>query len=469
MVANCLRGSSKSVSDTMFLTTDQLLWGLYLLSYRHSRENVKEMLPGTKLTNKAEVQDLLRDTHFAGAAYQKESSGILKALDLEPAELVHVRAQSSPSKPAFFLALDRQRSCVVLAVRGTQTTSDMLTDMHAVSAGVSDLGAAHEGMLVAAKWILETHTDMIVETCKAHPTFTLKVVGHSLGAGTAALLTLLMRNTPSLHASIPPAKITCTAVACPACMSYELGMSAASFVTTLVVEDDVIPRVSLLSLYNLQVETLETDWQVDIPEGSMKRELLDAFVLAKQAAKTRTKISSDSAKRLSNLATGVVCDKASAVATTAVRAASSAVKNYTPKTRLGSSLKNMMISHTETSTTNACEQTSSISLEILESTALEETNLSFRVRELDTDVQSEVFDGEYPMVPGSPNAPAPPIHIALFPPGRLLHCVKEDKGWSIVDVVAGVCFRRIVLSNTMLSDHKVNAYIHALETTLIKL
>lgn len=55
-------------------------------------------------------------------------------------------------------------------------------------------------------------------------------------------------------------QITCTAVACPACMSYELGMSAASFVTTLVVEDDVIPRVSLLSLYNLQVETLETDW-----------------------------------------------------------------------------------------------------------------------------------------------------------------------------------------------------------------
>lgn len=47
--------------------------------------------------------------------------------------------------------------------------------------------------------------------------------------------------------------------------------------------------------------------------------------------------------------------------------------------------------------------------------------------------------------------------------------MKEDKGWSIVDVVAGVCFRRIVLSNTMLSDHKVNAYIHALETTLIKL
>lgn len=54
----------------------------------------------------------------------------MQALDLEPAELVHVRAQSSPSKPAFFLALDRQRSCVVLAVRGTQTTSDMLTDMH---------------------------------------------------------------------------------------------------------------------------------------------------------------------------------------------------------------------------------------------------------------------------------------------------------------------------------------------------
>lgn len=148
--------------------------------------------------------------------------------------------------------------------------------------------------------------------------------------------------------------------------------------------------------------------------------LLTFCDLMLQAAKTRTKISSDSAKRLSNLATGVVCDKASAVATTAVRAASSAVKNYTPKTRLGSSLKNMMISHTETSTTNACEQTSSISLEILESTALEETNLSFRVRELDTDVQSKVFDGEYPMVPGSPNAPAPPIHIALFPPGEWL-------------------------------------------------
>jgi hypothetical protein len=48
--------------------------------------------------------------------------------------------------------------------------------------------------------------------------------------------------------------VWCTAVAAPPCLSFDLAASTAPFVTSVVLDDDVIPRTSLLSLFNLQVK-----------------------------------------------------------------------------------------------------------------------------------------------------------------------------------------------------------------------
>lgn len=68
------------------------------------------------------------------------------------------------------------------------------------------------------------------------------LVGHSLGAGTAALLSLLLRGTectpiePSSHGlKVPPGMITCWGFGCPPCVDLNLANSA-SFINNVVLQ-----------------------------------------------------------------------------------------------------------------------------------------------------------------------------------------------------------------------------------------
>lgn len=51
------------------------------------------------------------------------------------------------------------------------------------------LGYSHFGMLAAARWVLEQTQARLEGAMKEYPEYHLQIVGHSLGAGTAALLT----------------------------------------------------------------------------------------------------------------------------------------------------------------------------------------------------------------------------------------------------------------------------------------
>lgn len=160
--------------------------------------------------------------------------------------------------------------------RGTGSGADTLCLNHAggvlvgaaESAPLEDGGYAHTGMLEAARWFMKHESKHLTELMQRHPTYQLKVLGHSLGAGTAALLTMLVRAGSSAEEqgavmdAAMRARVSCTAVATPPCLSYDLAVATAPYVTSVVLDDDVIPRTSLVSLYNMQVETLETDWCV---------------------------------------------------------------------------------------------------------------------------------------------------------------------------------------------------------------
>jgi hypothetical protein len=63
-------------------------------------------------------------------------------------------------------------------------------------------------------------------------------------------------------------------------------------------------------------------------------------------------------------------------------------------------------------------------------------------------------------VPGARSKHVPPAQMALFSPGRLLHVVTAVR---VIDGFPGICFQRICLSSTMLSDHRTEAYVAALK------
>eukprot|EP00959_Pyramimonas_sp_CCMP1952_P371684 7783210-Pyramimonas_sp.AAC.2 len=68
-------------------------------------------------------------------------------------------------------------------------------------------------MLAGARWLLLEVKQILVEACLAHPDYKLIVTGHSLGAGIAVLVTMMLRE---LHLSKRFATADCVTFACPA-------------------------------------------------------------------------------------------------------------------------------------------------------------------------------------------------------------------------------------------------------------
>ena len=56
------------------------------------------------------------------------------------------------------------------------------------------IGYSHLGMLAAARWLLRATTPTLREALAANPGYSLRIVGHSMGGGTAAMLTMMLRD-----------------------------------------------------------------------------------------------------------------------------------------------------------------------------------------------------------------------------------------------------------------------------------
>ncbi len=76
---------------------------------------------------------------------------------------------------------------------------------------------------------------LLLELRAKHPGYRIKLLGHSLGAGTAALLGLYLRNDSKefKDAGVDPEEIYCTVFAPPACTSENLAKKF-TFCTSLV-------------------------------------------------------------------------------------------------------------------------------------------------------------------------------------------------------------------------------------------
>lgn len=73
-----------------------------------------------------------------------------------------------------------------------------------------------------------------------YPTYTVVITGHSLGAGTAVLLSLMLKSSyPDLR---------CFAFSPPGCLvTAEAAVYCESFVTSVIIGDDIVPRLSVPS------------------------------------------------------------------------------------------------------------------------------------------------------------------------------------------------------------------------------
>ncbi|KAG2722600.1 hypothetical protein I3760_02G134200 [Carya illinoinensis] len=173
-------------------------------------------------------------------------------------------------KPAFTILVDHRMGCFLLLIRGTHSIKDTLTAVtgavvpfhHSVvhERGVSNLvlGYAHCGMVAAARWIAKLASPCLIKALGEYTGYKIKIVGHSLGGGTAALLTYILREQKDFSST------TCVTFAPAACMTWELAESGNDFITSVINGADLVPTFSAAAFDDLRAEVTASAWINDL-------------------------------------------------------------------------------------------------------------------------------------------------------------------------------------------------------------
>ena len=207
--------------------------------------------------------------------------------------------------PVYYVVIDRQKKALVVCVRGTLSIADALIDLDAQLASLAPYGYphgyTHQGILQNALH-LRDHMDkkgVVAAFFRLNPDYKMVITGHSLGAGTAAALTFVVRHRfataegvppssaihdvlvgtnrpgapspikPAGHEQLPtysetvaiyqPASLHCYIYGCPLLVDPMTAQSpfAMSCITTFIYHDDMIARLCLASCFALKQQMVQ--------------------------------------------------------------------------------------------------------------------------------------------------------------------------------------------------------------------
>ncbi|CAN1286926.1 Diacylglycerol lipase-alpha [Linum perenne] len=240
--------------------------------------------PGTWLETISTLSETLRFTY-------SETLGKWPITDL--AFGINFLLKRQILKPAFTVLLDHPTKQFLLLIRGTHSVKDTLTAAtgavvpfhHTVvnEGGVSNLvlGYAHCGMVAAARWISKLAIPCLKDALSLYPDYKLKIVGHSLGGGTAALLTYVMREQNEFSTT------TCVTFAPAACMTWELAESGNDFITSVINGADLVPTFSAASIDDLRAEVTASAWINDLRNQIERTRILSTVYRSASALGSR--------------------------------------------------------------------------------------------------------------------------------------------------------------------------------------
>ncbi|KAK8794485.1 hypothetical protein WA171_003607 [Blastocystis sp. BT1] len=257
--------------------------------------NLKQDInPSTEVLSKVNLNELssVLDIQMGDEAYVEF---LLQHSNLEVDDLLYccfegdtLKAKSGVEfhSPPLFILRDSSTKSIVVLIRGTQNLNDIVIDIYGTNMKWEE-GYVHEGMGMIAKWIATDNLIMttLQEALDSHPDYTLKVVGHSLGAGIAALTAIYWKNHKTFRRYEKTTKnrlfMRCFAYAPPPVLSQEIKEKGVGYVYSIVNEDDIVPRLNVKCIYEalneIQSCVKETDTKHDPTLTSEKRHLRESL------------------------------------------------------------------------------------------------------------------------------------------------------------------------------------------------
>ncbi|XP_010506071.1 PREDICTED: sn1-specific diacylglycerol lipase beta-like [Camelina sativa] len=264
-------------------TLGDLTIGLYLIYLRQASLSPFEDVKGVEVVSESTVYDLIYNAELAKGCYRDSVTGLAKNTMLRENNILKFVKDSSVMRPGYYIGVDHRRKLVVFGIRGTHTIYDLITDI--VSSSDEEVTfegySTHFGTAESARWFLNHELQTIRRCLEKYEGYKLRLVGHSLGGAIASLMAIMLRKMPREELGFDAEIISAVGYATPPCVSKDLAENCSEFVTTIVMQDDIIPRLSTASLARLRNEILQTDWTSVIEKEEWKS-VLDLVTNAKQ-------------------------------------------------------------------------------------------------------------------------------------------------------------------------------------------
>lgn len=236
------------------------LW--YYLEYEDERKNpswkrrMHRFLPPVKTENLETLNTIL---NLSRLSYRDTVDEVREGLEGSAYELIYVDLVSEPGQPAHYVAVKRgqlsssSELSVLMGIRGTKTAADAITDLLCESVDYRG-GKSHAFMLNSARYLVEKHTpmleDLLMQAGKSKIKLTL--TGHSLGAGIAAIAGIEFNDNDKFDAKV-------IGYGSPPSVSRELAEES-SFITSVVNDADIVPRLSGVTVVNLLLDIMAFNW-----------------------------------------------------------------------------------------------------------------------------------------------------------------------------------------------------------------
>ena len=216
---------------------------------------------------------------------QPNLAAIKAMLEVAEEDIIMFDNRNTIEEVPFLLVADRGTKSLVISIRGTLSLHDMLTDLNAGQTRIIEAGPdweGHQGMVRAARNVSRrldrAGAGRDLSRCLSsaqYEGYQLVVTGHSLGAGTATILAFLLRE------KYPARTVRCYAFSPPGgLLSQAAARESEKFTVSLIVGDDVIPRLSLPNIKILSADIKNSIKTCSLPKYQIFGESLYLLRLA---------------------------------------------------------------------------------------------------------------------------------------------------------------------------------------------